>query len=59
MAKQMSKSVTSIRIDDNLWKAARIYAIKKGTNLTELLEKLLREELRKDPEIMKMVGEWE
>ncbi|MEM3093068.1 MAG: hypothetical protein QXS98_07340 [Candidatus Nitrosocaldus sp.] len=59
MTKQMGKSVTSIRIDDNLWKAARIYAIKKGTTLTELIERLLREELQKDPEIIRMMDEWE
>jgi predicted HicB family RNase H-like nuclease len=54
----VSKSVTSIRIGNNLWKAARVYAIKQGVSLTELIEKLLREELRKDPELLKLVERW-
>ena len=49
--------VTSIRVDDALWKAARIYAISKGITLTELIEKLLRQELEKNKEIFKLVGE--
>jgi len=54
----LSKSVTSIRIGDNLWRAARVYSIKNGISLTRLIEKLLREELRKDPELLKMVERW-
>jgi predicted HicB family RNase H-like nuclease len=53
-----TKSVTSIRIGDNLWRAARVYAIKNGVSLTQLIERLLREELRKDPELLKMVERW-
>jgi len=45
MVREMSKTVTSIRVDQELWKEAKIYAIKKGMTLTELLEKLLREEI--------------
>jgi predicted HicB family RNase H-like nuclease len=48
--------VTSIRVDDTLWKAARIYAISKGITLTQLIEKLLRQELEKNSEIFKLVG---
>jgi len=48
--------VTSIRIDDALWKAARIYAISKGITLTTLIEKLLRQELEKNKDIFKLVG---
>lgn len=40
-------TVTSIRIDKDLWKEARIYTIKEGITLKELLERLLKEELRK------------
>ncbi len=53
-----TKSVTSIRIGDNLWRAARVYAIKNGVSLTQLIERLLREELRRDPELLKMVERW-
>ena len=48
LVKHLSKqTVTSIRVDEELWKEAKIYAIKKGTTLAGLLEKLLKEELRK------------
>ena len=42
MGKQI---VTSIRVDEQLWKEAKIYAIKKGITLAELLNELLRREL--------------
>jgi hypothetical protein len=48
--------VTSIRVDDALWRAARIYAISKGITLTELIEKLLRDELANNKEIFKLIG---
>jgi hypothetical protein len=38
--------VTSIRVDEDLWRDAKIHAIRKETTLTELIEKLLREELK-------------
>ena len=40
--------VTSIRVDEDLWKEAKIYAVKKGITLAELLNKLLRRELEKE-----------
>jgi len=40
------QTITSIRVDEELWKDAKIYAIKKGITLTDLLEQLLRRELR-------------
>lgn len=43
----MARVVTSIRVDDELWKEAKIYAIRKGVSLTELIEGLLRKELKK------------
>jgi predicted DNA-binding ribbon-helix-helix protein len=42
MSKQI---VTSIRVQEELWKEAKIYAIRKGMTVTELLERLLTEEL--------------
>jgi len=46
--KHLSKqTVTSIRIDEELWKEAKIHVIRKGTTLTDLLEKLLKEELQR------------
>lgn len=38
--------VTSIRVDEELWREAKIYAIRKEIGLAELIEKLLREELK-------------
>lgn len=46
MTKQKT-TVTSIRVDEELWKEAKIYAIKKGITLAELLEQLIRQELEK------------
>jgi predicted DNA-binding ribbon-helix-helix protein len=40
------QTVTSIRVDEDLWRDAKIYAIRKETTLTELIEKLLRDELK-------------
>lgn len=40
--------VTSIRVDEKLWKEAKIYAIKKGITLAELLNDLIRRELEKE-----------
>lgn len=60
MTEQMRPQiVTSIRIDDALWKAARIYAISKGMTLTALIEKLLWQELKNSKEIFKLIGEKE
>jgi predicted DNA-binding ribbon-helix-helix protein len=44
----MSKqTVTSIRIDEELWKEAKKYAIDEDVSLGELIEKLLKEELER------------
>jgi len=45
--RNMARVVTSLRIDDEIWKEAKIYAIRRGITLAELLEQLLRQELRK------------
>lgn len=37
--------VTSFRIDEDLWKEAKIYAIEEGMTLKELIEGLLKREL--------------
>lgn len=44
MSKQI---VTSIRIDEELWKEAKKHAIDSDISLAELVEKLLKEELEK------------
>ena len=41
----MAKTVTSIRVDEELWKQAKHYAIDKGITLTELVEKALKKEM--------------
>ena len=43
----MPKKTTSIKIDPDVWKEARIYAIGKGTNISELVETLLKKEISK------------
>ena len=44
MSKQI---VTSIRVDGDLWKEAKKYAIDADISLAELVEKLLKEELER------------
>jgi len=47
-AGSMSKQqTTSIRMNPELWKQAKIYAIENGETLTGLLERLLRQELER------------
>lgn len=41
------KTPTSINIDEELWKEAKIEAVKRGITVTELLENALRNELKK------------
>lgn len=38
--------VTSIKVDDELWKEARIEAIRRGISVAELLNAALRRELQ-------------
>lgn len=47
----MAKMVTSIKVDDELWREAKIYCIQKGITLGELLEQLLREKLTEEMKI--------
>jgi hypothetical protein len=45
----MSKDVvTSFRVDAELWKNARIYAIENGITMKTLIENLLRIELKEN-----------
>ena len=43
----MAKVVTSIRVDDQLWKKAKIHAIENGETITDMLERLLKKELER------------
>jgi predicted DNA-binding ribbon-helix-helix protein len=38
--------VTSIRVDEELWRQARMYALENDLTMTELIESLLRERLK-------------
>jgi predicted HicB family RNase H-like nuclease len=40
-----AKKATSIKIDQELWKEAKIEAIRRGVELSELVEKALRKEI--------------
>ena len=43
------KVITSVRVDDELWKKVKIHAIEKDETVSDMLERLLKEELeRKD-----------
>jgi hypothetical protein len=41
----MGKTSTSININEDLWKKAKIEAIKRGITVTELFEKALAKEV--------------
>jgi len=41
-----NKHVTSIKVNPDLWKEARKYAIDKGISVGELVERLLEKELK-------------
>lgn len=43
----MTKMVTSIKVEDELWREAKIHCIRRGITLGELLERLLKEELKR------------
>lgn len=44
MGKQV---VTSIRVDEGLWRDAKMYALKNRMTVSDFLDKLLREKLKK------------
>jgi len=50
----MTEKITSIRIDSELWKRAKILAIKRGIVLKDLVEELLSNEVRAE-EFMKNI----
>lgn len=43
----MERETTSIKVDPELWKEARKLAIDKGMTISELLEGLIKRELKK------------
>lgn len=43
----MGEIVTSFRVNEELWKNAKIYAIENGLSMKELIENLLKKELKK------------
>ena len=43
----MKRTPTSINVDEDLWREAKIAAINRGTTVTEIVEDALRKELRK------------
>jgi len=43
----MVRKTTSLKIDEELWKEAKIYCIKKNILISEYIEKLLKKGLKK------------
>jgi negative regulator of replication initiation len=43
----MAKMVTSFRVDDGLWKKAKIHAIENGESMTDMMERLLKKEVER------------
>lgn len=50
----MTEKITSIRIDKELWKKAKILAIKRGIVLKDLVEELLLSEVKGEEFIKSM-----
>lgn len=55
------RKVTSVKIDEKLWKEAKHYAIDKGVTVTELVESGLRKEMKEstleeDEQLLEMFG---
>jgi len=44
----VKREPTSINVNPELWKAAKIEAIKRGTTVTELFETALQRELKRE-----------
>lgn len=44
---KIKRAVTSIKIDPDLWKEAKIEAIQRDMDLSELVENALKKELKK------------
>ena len=43
----MPRKVTSLRIDEDLWKDVKILAVRRATTISDLVESLLRRELER------------
>lgn len=43
----MERKVTSLKVDPELWKQAKKLAIDRGISLAELVEELIKKELKK------------
>jgi post-segregation antitoxin (ccd killing protein) len=44
----IKRTATSINVDEELWKKAKMEAIKRGITVTELFEKALKKEIEKN-----------
>lgn len=50
------RKATSIKIDPDLWKEAKIEAIRRDMDVSELVEQLLRKELKLEKDVREDVG---
>jgi antitoxin component of RelBE/YafQ-DinJ toxin-antitoxin module len=51
--------VTSFRVDEELWREARAYAVRHGLTVKQLIEFLLRKELKENRILKEMKKEGE
>ncbi|KXB03573.1 hypothetical protein AKJ45_01280 [candidate division MSBL1 archaeon SCGC-AAA261F19] len=51
--------VTSFRVNEDLWKKARVHAIKNDTTMKEILETLLKVELKENIAVKRLNKEGE
>jgi len=43
----MSRKTTSLKIEESLWKKVKIHCIKKGIEISEYIENLIKKDLKK------------
>lgn len=43
----MPRKTTSIKIDEAIWRDFKIHCIKKGIDISELIEKMIKKEVKK------------
>jgi antitoxin component of RelBE/YafQ-DinJ toxin-antitoxin module len=51
--------ITSFRVDEELWREVRAYAVRHGMTVKQLIEFLLRRELRENRALKELVKEVE
>ena len=44
----MARKTTSLKIDEEFWKEVKIYCIRSGVDISDYIERLIKEDLKKN-----------